>query len=58
MTSKKFIRATSGWIPVSVLLLFATALVTTRACDQVTAEAAHAGAEIVESDPSTRKTQP
>ena len=28
---KKFIQLTSGWIPVSVLLLFAVALVTAQA---------------------------
>ena len=58
MTSKKFIRATSGWIPVSVMLLFATALVSAQACDQVTIQTAQAGAEIVEPDPSTGRKQP
>ena len=36
--SKKFIQMTSGWIPVSVLLLFAAALVTGQARANLPAE--------------------
>ena len=60
MTREKFIQATSGWIPVSVLLLFAMSLVTARACDQVSDNTAHLqpGTQIVESAAVAARRQP